>query len=266
MAGQVVLDLLSVIDDIEHHQVFFDNVFSSYKLFSVLSSKKIYATATIRENRTSRCPLESAKSIGKKERGSYDSAFDESTGIALVRWNDNSVVTTISNQFTALPIGTAKRYDRKQKKEMNINQPNVIKFYNKHMGGVDLHDNGVANYRIGISGKKWWWPLFINYIHSVIVNCWKLYNTVNVKKIPQLDFKSFIAVRLLKYDRVVCKPSAFRCLDDIRFDNIGHIIIKSDNKVRRHCKVCHNHTIFSCNKCNVHIHTQCFKQYHLNKK
>lgn len=38
------------------------------------------------------------------------------------------------------------------------------------MGSVDLQDNAVANYRINICGKKWWWPLFINMLDSTVVN------------------------------------------------------------------------------------------------
>lgn len=207
MGGQVVLDLLSSVKDLENHQIFFDNFFSSYKLFVALTEQKYFTFGTIRDNRTNHCPLEAAKLINRKERGSYDAAYDDTTNVYLVRWNDNSVVTMISNHLSVEPMSTAKRYNRKEKKEVNIQQPNVIKVYNKYMGGVDLHDNGVANYRIGVSGKKWWWPLFINTIDSVIVNAWKIYNSVNSKKMSQLDFKSYIAVRLLKAENRRSKPS-----------------------------------------------------------
>ena len=46
--------------------------------------------------------------------------------------------------------------------------------YNKFMGGVDLADNVIANYRIHIKGKKWYWPLFINIISMCVVNSWKI--------------------------------------------------------------------------------------------
>lgn len=262
LGGQVVLDLLSIVEKPENHQIFFDNFFSSYKLFTVLSEKGFYATGTIRENRTNNCPLESTKSIAKKERGTYDTVYDEGTRISLVRWNDNSVVTAISNQFNSDPLSFTKRYSRKEKKEINVDQPNIIKMYNRHMGGVDLHDNGIANYRIGVNGKKWWWPLFVNTIDSVIVNAWRLYNRVNTKTIGQLEFKSYIALRLMKMHNNRAKPSSSRVPSELRLDNIGHVITKADNKARRRCKICHNHTIFLCKRCNVHLHTDCFEQYH----
>lgn len=85
------------------------------------------------------------------------------------------MVTIVTNNGTILPLVNAKRYSRKERKEVVISQTNVISAYNKHMGGVDLHDNAIANYRIKIQGKKWWWPLFTNIIDSVIVNSWKLH-------------------------------------------------------------------------------------------
>lgn len=248
-------------------RIFFDNYFSSYKLFAELKNQGYFATGTIRDNRTHRCTLATVKEISKKERGYFDVAHDVKTSITLVRWNDNSVVTVISNHYNTQPICATKRYNRKERKEISINQPNIIKCYNTHMGGVDLHDNGIANYRIGIAGKKWWWPLFINLIDSVVVNSWKLYNLTNTKKMSQLDFKSYIAVRLIK----LAKPTnsnrnrpTSSVPNEMRLDNIGHITVKSDSNSRRRCKVCHSTTVFTCQKCKVFLHTQCFQNYHLS--
>lgn len=155
LCATVVLELLSIVKNSQNHNVFFfDNFFSSYKLFCLLKAKGFFATGTIRENRTSNCPLVSSKVLLKQERGTYDSQFDESTKIALVKWNDNSIVTAISTHYHIEPIASAKRYDKKAKTEVSIPQPVVISTYNKYMGGVNLHDNGVANYRIRVMGKK----------------------------------------------------------------------------------------------------------------
>lgn len=76
--------------------------------------------------------------------------------------------------------------------------PQVIADYNKNMGGVDLHENGIANYRIRIRGKRWWLPLLINLIDSVLVNSWKIYNIANERSLNHLEFKSYIAFSLMK--------------------------------------------------------------------
>ena len=68
------------------------------------------ATGMIRENRLNNCPVTPIKQIKKEERGTYVSAFDEENGIAVVRWNDNSVVTMSTNFDTIDPPSMIKRY------------------------------------------------------------------------------------------------------------------------------------------------------------
>jgi len=167
----------------------------------------------------------------------------------------------------------------KKKKAVSVPQPKVIAEYNQHMGGVDLHDNGICNYRINVKGKKWWWPLFVNLIDSVIVNSWKIYNLANKSKMTQFDFKSYIAVVLMKMNQPVVenniqgqdiagpnhqvnfphnpnygRPSKTALPIEIRVDNIGHVIVADENKARRRCRQCKSNTIHMCVKCQVHLH------------
>nr|CAH7734201.1 unnamed protein product [Callosobruchus chinensis] len=280
LGEKVVLNLLSVVQEPHKHRIFFDNFFSSHKLFCLLKDKGFYATGTIRENRTRIISLEAVKSIKKKDRGSYDFSFDAENEILLVRWNDNSVVTLATNNCKIEPLVAAKRYDRKEKKIISIPQPKLFAEYNKHKGGVDLHDNGISNYRIHVKGKKWWWPLFMNLIDSVVVNSWRIYNIANKQKKSQLEFKFHIALTLMKTEEAAengqreepsgpsnislnyGRPSRNALPAAIRFDNIGHMIVEQENKTRRRCRQCKNNTIYMCAKCQVHLHSDCFKIFH----
>ncbi|KAK9751452.1 hypothetical protein QE152_g5040 [Popillia japonica] len=169
------------------------------------------------------------------------------------------------------------------------------------MGGVDLHDNGVANYRIGIRGKKWWWPLWVQCLDSAVVNAWKLHCIVaaskKTKPMSQLDFKNSVTKSLLlssedamdgnessstevsdnEYRQqnlprvdglhVPLKSSSTEVSDnEYRQQNLPrvdglHVPLKSSN--RRRCIVCTpKATIFKCEKCNVHLHSEnCFKLF-----
>jgi hypothetical protein len=118
----------------------------------------------------------------------------------IVKWNDNSIVTVAGNNGTTQPLAKAKRYNRKERKSVLVPQPKVIFDYNQQMEGVDLHDNGIANYRIRVRGKKWWWPLLINLIDSVIVNAWKIHGLANKEKMTQLQFRSYLAMTLMKFE------------------------------------------------------------------
>ena len=70
------------------------------------------------------------------------------------------------------------------------------------MGGVDLHDNAVQNYRINrIRSKKWYWSLFITCIDSCVVNTWNLHCFIRrfakEKPVSQKDFRVEITEALL---------------------------------------------------------------------
>ncbi|CAI6377591.1 unnamed protein product [Macrosiphum euphorbiae] len=278
LGSEVVLGLLEIVDQPQLHRIFFDNFFTSYKLLLMLKEKHFFATGTVRDNRTGNCNLKSMKLMAKEPKGTFDFTFDSENGIGAVRWCDNAVVTMMSNVDTIEPIHAAKRYDRKLKKPISVQQPSMIYNYNKNMGGVDLHDNGIANYRIKIRGKKWWWPLFSNAVDSTIVNAWKFYNLVNKKKVPQLDFRSELVLCLLKVETSLKdndedesqhsttsnvsfgRPSKNSLPDAIRKDGMDHIIIKDD--VRRRCRHCSSQTIYSCRKCLVSLHPHCFAIFH----
>ena len=66
----------------------------------------------------------------------------------------NKVVEVNSNFLGAKPSATAIRYNRKQRKHVQIKQPNVIKQYNNNIGRIDLANYMFANYRIGVRGEN----------------------------------------------------------------------------------------------------------------
>ena len=176
LGGTVVMQLLQVVPNPQDHAVYFDNFFTSHKLMIKLRQCSFHATGTVREPRLISSQLESSHSLQKKERGAYDCQFDKKNE---VKWNDNSVVTLATNFQAVEPVLAAKRFSRADRKVVNVTQPNLIAAYNANMGGVDLLDNFVAKYRIAVKGKKWWWPLFTNYVDVALCNAWRLHRLVH---------------------------------------------------------------------------------------
>ncbi|XP_046677586.1 piggyBac transposable element-derived protein 3-like [Homalodisca vitripennis] len=132
------------------------------------------ATGTVRANRTEKCPLNDKKMMSIRERGSFESYIDKSDNIAAVAWKDNSVVTLLSNEHGVAPLGEAKRYSVTERKKVSIPQPYRIAQYNRNMGGVDLMDNKISNYRIGVRGKRWYIPIVLWLFDVVMSNTWFL--------------------------------------------------------------------------------------------
>ena len=199
LGASVVMQLLSIVSNPLQHAIYFDNFFSSQKLMIKLREKQFHATGTVREPRLVDSVLQSSKALQKKERGVHDFSFDKKNEVLAVKWHDNAVVTLISNFQQVEPLLTTRRFCRSERKAVTVPQPNLIASYNANMGGVDLLDNFVAKYRVAIKGKKWWWPLFVNYVDVSLCNAWLLYRRVHQDKtMDLLEFRRRVSISLLK--------------------------------------------------------------------
>lgn len=241
--------------------LFFDNFFTSASLISKLGEMGFAATGTVRENRTDKCPLKNISQMKKGARGVIDSAIDTNDDIVCVRWKDNSVVTMLSNEYGVAPIRQAVRYSAKEKKKVDIPQPNMIHCYNKFMGGVDQMDNNIANYRIGFRGKKWYIPILFWMFDVSMNNAWILARKFG-KKIDNLEFRRSVVVSILrKYGKpplatgpkpILVGPAARR--------HGQHLILSG--QTRRRCAHCKNKTTKACERCEVALHDKCFIDFH----
>ncbi|XP_063823717.1 piggyBac transposable element-derived protein 3-like [Ostrinia nubilalis] len=150
LGGSVILQYANVLqtmypDNVYH--LFFDNYFTSIPLLHELKNRNLKATGTVRENRTSKCPLPTNQDFKKTDRGSFAFKASLEEQILVCKWNDNSVVTVASNAESIEPLQTTKRFSQNLKKYINIDQPHIIKLYNENMGGVDRSDQNIGLYR-----------------------------------------------------------------------------------------------------------------------
>ena len=85
--------------------------------------KNVFATGTIRANRTEKAPLQDIKVMEKKPRGTHEVVVDVNSDLAVVRWKDNKVVTVTSTYCGAAPIGKAKWFSNADRRTIEISQP-----------------------------------------------------------------------------------------------------------------------------------------------
>ncbi|CAG5056392.1 unnamed protein product [Parnassius apollo] len=119
LGGSVILEFTDVLqgrDPTLPFHLFFDNYFSSIPLLHEISNRGLRATGTIRENRTTKCPLESNKDFKNTDRGSFVFKSSLPTNILVCKWNDNSVVTVASNTETVEPLQKVTRFSQELKK------------------------------------------------------------------------------------------------------------------------------------------------------
>ena len=76
--------------------------------------------------------------------------------------------------------------------------PKIVHSYNRCMGGVNLFDQFVANYRIRIYVEKWWWAFFSWSIDACILNSWIIFKSVKKSSISLLEVRREVNQQVLK--------------------------------------------------------------------
>ena len=112
---------------------------------SLLIAMDIPTICAVRDDRIEEVEIKSKSSMSKLERGEFSYAYDDVVGLHFVRWNDNSVVTTLSNCIGPYTLDRVERFSRNEKKWIPVARSNLIKVYNSAMGGVDLLDSELAH-------------------------------------------------------------------------------------------------------------------------
>ncbi|KAF2888262.1 hypothetical protein ILUMI_17911, partial [Ignelater luminosus] len=235
---------------------------SGANLITKLEKINFNGTGTVRDNRIDKCPIENSAIMKKNPRGTFDSFVDRKNNIVCVKWRDNSVVTVLSNKYGIAPVRKAARYSVKEKSKIEIPQPNVVSCYNQSMGGVDLMDNHISNYRIGFRGKKWYILILFWTFDVCMNNAWFLSRHLG-KQMDNLEFRRVAAISVLqKYEKPpLATGPRTNFVSPASRRQRQHLIITGQPRLR--CVVCKNETTKSCNKCEVSLHDKCFLQYHI---
>ena len=133
-----MVDVITANSSALLHELYFDNIFTSYSLMSDLAKIDVRATGSIRENRIAGTnqKMISSKQLQKQERRCFEYCCNSTLYIA--KWHDNSVVTVASNWESHIPVHKVRQ--RVKGGVNKVPQPHMINFYNKEMGGVDLMD------------------------------------------------------------------------------------------------------------------------------
>ncbi|CAG0892316.1 unnamed protein product [Cyprideis torosa] len=207
------------------YHVFIDNLFTGLPLLKALSDRGFQATGTIRQNRVPKdCPIKRVDAMKKGSRGTMDAVSDKVNGLTLIRWKNNSVVTTASTSAGTQPQNMATRMDGRHRQDGP-----------KHWG---LPDRGQEQ--------------------EVVVNAWLLFRANGHPGISQLDFirtvsRVYIAQSWSKppgsasasAGAAAAKARARNAnvLSDVGLDRLDHLVEQRGNQgtcaVTHHARVAH---------------------------
>ena len=160
LATDVVVKLTSTLSAGCNYKIFADNFFTSTTLITQLLQRGIHYTGTVRNGRLPNCQLKDEKTLSKQGRGSFDSLVLNSPKMVAVRWFDNRPVTLSSTFVGPLPVQKVRRWDKASKSYGEIDRPFMVDQYNRSLGGVDLLDAFVAQYRFQLRSERWYMYLF----------------------------------------------------------------------------------------------------------
>lgn len=280
------------------HNLYFDNYFSSYQALEILRDKGVNAAGTIRVDRFAKPPLLTEKEMAKKGRGFSDSVVSCDNKVVVVKWQDNKPVLMASNFVGIGKTDTAKRWDKKLKKYVDVTRPEIVALYNQGMGGVDLLDQLISYYRVFIRSRKWPLRVIFHFMDFAVCASWLEYRKdcrqANVPKKNEMDLLKFrmeLAHCLVKAGNPVrstkrgpprsesnndCPPRKMKATEvrpykDVRFDCIDHLPEHDENSNPTRCKNdnCSGRTFFQCFKCKIHLcitkNRNCFVKFHKNQ-
>ena len=139
LGEHVVVEFAKLLTFPRSNILFFDNFFLSCDLLVRLREMSICASGTTREGRFADAPFVDKKKFKKTIRGTFEYFGDGSVNAA--RWNDNNVVTMLTNFDHTLPVRQVQRHMKGQAGKSQVEQPLMITNYTAGMGGVDLRDS-----------------------------------------------------------------------------------------------------------------------------
>ena len=273
LGGLVVMTLMSKLPTVpnSNYHVVMDNFFISPSLLRLLKGNGIAVTGTVRANRTENAPSQAVDDMKKEARGSSGVVKYNKSNVTLARWKYNKVVTVASTLYGKEAMKRARHYNKGKHGRVEIDQPNSISVYNKTMGGVDRMDQNTGAYMINIGSKKWWWPLFRFCVDLAVNNAFQLYRLQPLQQgEKQLDLLGFrreiVKVYHARFRSDKTLPLIFsaprstqRVIPEIRYDGIDHWNAKGN---QRPCAKCSKTSKYFCEKCNVGLHPDCFKDFH----
>jgi len=197
-------------------------------------------------------------------RGCYEQLFSNDGRLCIVRWLDNKPVNLISTYIEATPLSKVNRWSKVSQSRVDVDCPNIVREYNRNMGGVDLANMLLSSYRIDRRSKKYFNRIIYYLLGVWTPNAWIIYKHNHPsEKLALREFWKQLSLSLVRAGKpaTVIKTGAqynrSKTPVDLRFDRIDHIPII---KERQRCKMA-GCALYLCIVTGK-IDRNCFFDYH----
>ena len=261
-----------------------DNFYTSPALAQSLLERGFHLVGTIRTNRRG-FPVQLKADTKDFEKHAPRGAmrYVRDGNMLFQQWKDRRVVSMLSTVHK----GNSHVYVTRHSKvmghhvEQNIRQPESIRDYNAHMGGVDRFDQRAAAYRVLRRTRKYWKSIFLDMLDVAAVNSFLLFQlcrSQNPGAIPrpnQYSRKAFhanLVRQLAEIDIRAPPPSRGYRPAPAQQPPVDHLHLAAHREQKKNCVHCRDtekvqrQCVTFCRTCQVHLHVTsrvCFASYHL---
>ncbi|XP_066585579.1 piggyBac transposable element-derived protein 4-like [Prorops nasuta] len=184
--------VLSVIGQYKNmwHHTYQDNYYNSVTIAKMFLKNKLRVCGTIRKNRG----LPEILQTVKLSRGQHK--FLRNGHILLQVWNNGKRNVNIISTIHSAQMAESR--NRSRTSDCRIQKPISIIDYNKYMKGVDRADQYLSYYSIFRKTKKWTKRVVMFFINCALFNSFRVYTTLNGKKITYKNFLHKAALSLIE--------------------------------------------------------------------
>ncbi|XP_003727691.1 piggyBac transposable element-derived protein 4-like [Strongylocentrotus purpuratus] len=253
------------------HVIFMDNFYTSVPLFNALYTSGFMAVGTLRENRK----YLPSETVGKKKQqvkqlARGETLWRQSDKLYCVTWKDTKpvyILSTVPLKKETQPVHRmAKRNG--QWTRIEIERPDIVGLYNKHMGGVDLADKKIACYKRQTKSLKWYHKVIWYMLDIAVLNACILYNKSHNTKVKLRDFRERLSTSLIAGRTYRKTPSPPPHDNVVRFNRtLNHAPKKMETASTCKIHLQRVDTIYTCSVCEVRMCPDpCFSRYHYMDK
>jgi hypothetical protein len=260
---------LKLADALPHgaHTIVMDNWYTSLDLLHRLDARGKGMVGTLRHDRARHITADMIPLVPEKGDCVYKMA---APNFLCLAWHDNGICLFLSNCCPATGHSTIIRRKIGEVDGTCRYYPPVAELYNQGKGWVDSHNKDLVMCKFKRAARKWWHPLFWDYMDECRVSSWKIMQLDTGLKKTQEDYT---------YELVLHQIGGFSCVKrgpqmirpNYHVCKRTHAIVKVDYDGKCVCcrtdarlpkKLRNSNCRFMCITCKHMFHEKCFYLTH----
>ena len=278
LSGRVVTNLTNHYFG-HHHNVYFDNFFTSYGLVQRLLQHQTYSCGTARANRIgwpSQFRAPHLPRTGELRRGDSRILQNSDGTTCAYLWQDRKMVslmdTTCSPLETAFVSRHLKNSTTNRFEAVRVKCPQALKNYTENYAGVDKFDRLLESYQFYRRSSRWYLNLSFHIINSMLVNAYILWKLIHPSHRNEhghhLEWRKQVALELVagKCSRKLNVPPQLLLVADPN-NSKGHYLRRDEPPSQHFCQICSQklqaehilvhqscpRSTYKCCKCNIYL-------------